>query len=212
MAAQEGLRLSLLPADAQASILSFLPHGDLAHFSQASQGSQGVAAMDRLWRPLLLQCFGDVVIPIPLLSIPALQQFRTLALSLCATCHGILLASGRGGHHTRYMRPHSCHLCGALHCAHCHCQCQCLDFKCINAITGPITHCESCQGWAHYAFDEVVQCADCELQVCCGCGDFEACMGCQDLLCYECGVGLCNECLVYSSSDDFALDDDIIGR
>jgi hypothetical protein len=52
-----------LPVDAQASILAFLPHRDLARFSTVSRGCSNVATMDRLWSPLLARCFGDVVLP-----------------------------------------------------------------------------------------------------------------------------------------------------
>jgi hypothetical protein len=47
------MSLSALPMDAQASILAFLPHGDLARFSEISRGCCGVATTDRLWIPML---------------------------------------------------------------------------------------------------------------------------------------------------------------
>jgi hypothetical protein len=86
MAAKGDVRLCLLPVDAQASILSFLPYSDLARFSSVSRGSRDVAAMDHLWRHLLARHFGDVTLPAHLLSNPLRLQFHELALSICTAC------------------------------------------------------------------------------------------------------------------------------
>jgi hypothetical protein len=69
------LELSTLPVDAQASILAFLPLGDLVRFSADSRGYRGVASLDRLWSPMLVQHFGDVQVPLPVpLPVPLSQH------------------------------------------------------------------------------------------------------------------------------------------
>jgi hypothetical protein len=200
MATNEALRLCFLPVDAQASILSFLPHGDLARFSQVSRGSQGVATMDRLWRPLFARRFCDVMIPVPLQSSTARQQFRALALSLCSICGERILCDKLRDEPTRYSNPHSCSVCGSLLCAKCYCRCHYLNLECTVAVTGALTYCEECYGRAHCACQQLFQCGTCDMILCLICGDFTPRSQCGSQLCRgcECDDGICDKCDDYS--------------
>jgi hypothetical protein len=191
MATSKELRLCFLPIDAQASVLTFLPHSDLARFSQVSQGSQGVAAI------ALLAChFGDVKMPVALQSSTIREQFRALALSLCSTCNDLLLCDKMREEPTRYPNPHSCDVCSSLLCAKCHCTCHCLNLECTLAITRAFGKCDDCHGWAHSACQQVFQCGTCDMVLCLICGDFTRCSECGSKLCRgcECDDGICDKC------------------
>jgi hypothetical protein len=64
----------------------FLASGELASFSEMSQGRRRVATMDRLWMPLLAHKFGDVVPPAaPLLPFSPARCFHE-----CTCSHPLL--------------------------------------------------------------------------------------------------------------------------
>ena len=156
-----------------------------------------MATMDRLWRPLLAQCFGDVTLPAPLLSSPVCQQFSTLALSKCSSCSSALLRNKLWNDivWTRYPNAHSCDFCGSLHCAKCHCRCRCLNLECKAAITIQVIVCDDCHGWAHRHCGEAGRCGNCESWFCLSCGDFKSCLECRgrlrDCELEECMCGRC---------------------
>jgi hypothetical protein len=141
--------LRLLPLDVQASVLSFLARGDLAHFSTVSKECLGVATIVSLWLPLLVYHFGDVVPPTPLLTLDPARRFRALALTPCSVCKEILLPPKPrvDPKWSRYSVIWSCVLCGLLCCTACHCRCRCLNDVCrIGVITANHNDCRRCHG------------------------------------------------------------------
>jgi hypothetical protein len=137
------------PVDAQTSILSILPRGDLVRFARVNRGSSGVAFMDRLWRPLLVRHFRDVVPSVSQDMLSSSQRFLALAgRTPCSVCFLRLLHTEAGTKSTRYPYPHSCIFCGSLCCVACHCMCRCLDTEC-HLTTRPIISCRRCKGVGH---------------------------------------------------------------
>ena len=120
-------RLSTLPVDIQASILSFLAHGDLAIFAAVSRESSGVATLDQLWAPLLARQFLDVENGPFIVSSPA-RHFRCLAFASCSVCKGsLLLAEPRAT--ARHRRQINFNICRSFCCYSC--RCYCLNPECL---------------------------------------------------------------------------------
>jgi hypothetical protein len=117
----EAQNLTTLPADVQASILSFLPCRELARFATVSWRSRAMATLDELWAPLVAQHFflGLHVT----MSKPA-RKFRELACVCCSICQKSLLLSESRVIPARYQRPHFCNRCKFKCCADCRCECQ----------------------------------------------------------------------------------------
>jgi hypothetical protein len=183
-----------LPIDAQASILAFLPHGDLARFSEISRGCRGVATMDHLWIPVL-QPFKDVQAAPRFVGLSPCSLFRALVISSCSVCGQTLLPTKPRPESTLFQAPHSCKFegCTLLCCAACRCQCHCLKFdykypkpEYVYTIT-----CSRCHGWAHSrrcAQEELEGCTDCGLAFCSDCSALDVCNYCDELHCPECMI------------------------